>query len=78
MTAAFAGSVRVYKISTSGDVTIRTPTLGGTPLGLASGVERVVTFTIPAAAPHGSGNYVVEIDGDGEAAGAYTASLASP
>ena len=77
-TAAFAGSVRVYKISTSGDVTIRTPALGGTPLGLAVGVERVATFTIPPAAPHGSGTYIVEIDGDGEVAGAFSVSLTSP
>ena len=79
VTAAFAGSVRVYKISTSGDVTIRTAaTLGGTPLGLVAGSERVVAFTIPTAAPLGSGNYIVEVDGDGDAAGSYTLSLSSP
>ena len=79
VTAGFAGSVRIYKISTLGDVTIRTAaTLGGTPLGLAAGVERVATFTIPAAAPHSSGNYIVEIDGDGDAAGTYTTTFTTP
>ncbi|MEO5882689.1 MAG: hypothetical protein ABIQ06_09775 [Caldimonas sp.] len=79
VTAAFAGSVRVYKISTLGDATIRTAaTVGATPLGLAAGVERVVAFTIPVPAPHGSGPYVIEIDGDGDNAGAYSVSLTSP
>jgi hypothetical protein len=79
MTAAFAGSVRVYKVSTSGDVTIRTTAaVGGTPLSLAAGIERVVAFTVPTAAPHGSGIYIVEVDGDGDAAGAYVISLTSP
>jgi hypothetical protein len=81
VTAPFAGSVRIRKeAGAPGDFTLRTDTvnLGATPQPLAAGVERVVAFTIPAAAPHGSGNYVVEIDADGDGAGAYTVSLTTP
>jgi hypothetical protein len=84
VTAGFAGSVRVRKVPPNGDVTARADppfsdaNLGGTPLPLVAGVERTVTFTIPGDALHGSGTYIVEIDGDGEAAGSYSLSLSSP
>lgn len=81
ITAQFAGTVRVRReASVPGDFATRTDTinLGATPLALAAGVERLVSFTIPSAAPHGSGNYIVEIDGDADAGGAYSVSLASP
>ena len=82
--AAFAGSVRVRKVPPNGDVTARADppfsdaNLGGTPLGLSAGVERTVAFTIPNDASHGSGTYVVEIDGNGDEAGSYTLSVTSP
>jgi PKD repeat protein len=81
VTAGFAGSVRVRRAPPNGDLTVRTDppfssnNVGGTPLPLVSGVERVVTFTIPA---NSSGTYIVEIDGDLDASGSYSASLASP
>ena len=76
--------MRVRKVPPNGDVTARADppfsenNLGGTPLALAAGVERVVTFTIPGDSLHGSGTYIVEVDGDGDAAGSYTRDLASP
>ena len=72
LTAPFTGSVRIRKEAS--DFTLRTDTinLGSTPQPLAAGVERVVAFTIPAATPHGNGNYVVEIDADGDGDGAYS------
>jgi hypothetical protein len=81
VTAPFTGSVRIRKeASAPGDFTLRTDTinLGSTPQPLTAGVERVVAFTIPAAAPHGSGNYIVEIDADGDGAGGYSVSLTTP
>jgi len=84
VTAAFAGSVRLRKLTPNGDVTTRTDPpfssnkIAGTPLPLVPGVEKSVVFTVPNDAPHGSGTYIVEIDGDGDAAGSYSLSLASP
>jgi len=82
VTAAFAGSVRVRKMPPNGDHTVRSDstayTLAGTPLALAPAVERLLSFTIPASAELGSGNYVVEIDADGNASGAYSLSLTTP
>jgi len=84
VTAEFVGSVRVRKVPPNGDTTIRTDppfsvnNVGGTPLALAAGVERVVTFTIPSDAAHGSGTYIVEVDADLDGAGSYSLSLASP
>ena len=78
LTAPVTGSVRIRKEAR--DFTLRTDTinLGSTPQPLAAGVERVVAFTIPAATPHGNGNYVVEIDADGDGDGAYSVSLTTP
>ena len=76
VTAGFAGSVRVRKLPPNGDVTARADppfsdsNLGGTPLALAAGVERIVAFTIPGDSLHGSGTYVIEVDADGDATGA--------
>ena len=83
VTAPFAGSVRVRKLPPNGDPTVQTDppstnNVGGTPLALTPGVERVVAFTIPSDSAHGSGTYVIEVDADGDATGGYTASLASP
>ena len=82
VTAAFAGSVRVRKMPPNGDHTVRSDTsvytLAGTPLALSPAVERVLSFTIPASAELGTGNYIVEIDADGDASGAYSLSLATP
>jgi hypothetical protein len=63
-----------------GDFTTRTETinLGAKPLSLTASSERVVSFTIPTTAPYGSGNYIVEIDGDGDAAGTYIATFTTP
>jgi hypothetical protein len=81
---AFAGSVRVRKLALSGDPTQRLGSgsfednVGGTPLPLSAGVERVVTFTIPNNATFGTGTYIIEVDGTDDAAGAFTVSVASP
>ena len=84
VTAGFAGSVRVRKVPPNGDVTARADppfsesNLGGTPLALAAGVERSVTFTIPSDSLHGSGAYIIDVDGDGDAAGPYSVSATTP
>jgi hypothetical protein len=80
VTAAFNGTVRVRKLNANGDFTNRgfQADLGGTPLALANGVERVVSFTIPTAAPFGDGTYIIEIAGDAGATGGYTVRVASP
>jgi hypothetical protein len=81
VTAGFAGSVRVRPVPFNGDLYTRTDppfsdtNLGGTPLPLVSGVERVVPFTTSL---NGGGTYVVEIDADGDETGAYTIGLSSP
>jgi hypothetical protein len=62
-----------------GDWTSRSATLGGTPLALAVGVERVVNFTIPASGSNGgNGTYVIEVDGIEDAAGNVAVTLSSP
>ena len=82
--AAFAGDVRVRKLAANGDYTQRIgggsfeDNLGTTPLVLATGVERVVTFTIPDNATFGTGTYLIEVDGTEDASGAYTVSVTSP
>ena len=81
VTTGFAGSLRVRKVVPNGDVSARidppqnTGNVGGTPLPLVGGVERSVSFTIAAGA---GGNHVIEIDGDGDAAGNYTVQLSTP
>lgn len=82
--ANFAGTVHVHKLSATGDPTQREASggdvvnVGGTPLPLVSGVERVVTFTIPNTAQHGTGTYIVDVDATEEATGSYTVSVTSP
>jgi hypothetical protein len=84
VTAGFAGSIRVRKLPPNGDPTAQTDppfssnNVGGTPLGLSAGVERVVAFTIPSDSAHGSGTYVIEVDADGDATGSYSLTLSSP
>ena len=79
--AGFTGTVRVRKVVPNGDVTSRTDppfntgNVGTTPLQLAANVERVVSFTIAAGQ---GGNHVIEVDGDGDAAGNFTVSVTSP
>ncbi len=82
-TAAFAGAVRVRKLSPDGNWAARddvfgTFTIPGTPLSVAPAVQSVFAFTIPAAAPMGDGSYIVEIAADGNATGAYSVELSSP
>ena len=81
VTAAFNGVLRVRKLNPSGNFADRTGELlnvGGTPLALDAGVERSVAFTIPAAAPFGSGTYIVEVAGNANATGNYSAQVVSP
>ena len=79
VTAGFAGRVYIRRQSAFGDWSSRTATLGGTPLALTAGTERVVNFTIPPLSRgFGDGTYVIEVDTDGEATGQVTASLSSP
>lgn len=83
VTGAFAGEVRVHKLlgtdpSTRNDPPFGAGNLGGTPLALTANVERAVTFTIGAAAPFGTGTYVVDVDATDEATGAYSVIVTSP
>jgi hypothetical protein len=73
--AGFAGRVQVRKLGADG-----TPgaVIGPTSAALVAGTPRVVSFTIPSTASFGTGDYAIEIDADGEAAGAYSVGLASP
>jgi hypothetical protein len=73
--AAFAGRVQVRKVGADG---LASAAISSTSQALVAGTPRVLTFTIPSGAAFGSGLYAVEIDGDGEAAGAYSLSLSSP
>jgi PKD repeat protein len=81
VTAGFTGSLRVRKVVPNGDVTARidppanTGNVGATPVALTAGVERTVSFTIAAGQ---GGNHVIEVDGDGDAAGSYTVQLSTP
>jgi hypothetical protein len=81
VTAAFNGVLRVRKLNPSGNFADRTGevfNLGGTPLALDAGVQRSVAFTIPAAAPFGSGTYIVEIAGNANTTGNYSSQVVSP
>lgn len=73
--AGFAGRVRVRKLKADG---LEGATIGPTSQILVAGTPRVLGFTIPAGATLGSGDYVIEIDGEGAAAGAYSVGLTSP
>ena len=83
VTANFAGAVRVRKLVAPGFHSVRVDppavgNLGGSPLSLTANVERVVSFTISAGAPFGSGVYIVEVDADDDAAGTYSVSIGAP
>lgn len=84
VTAGFTGTLRVRRIAPNNNPTIRgdqplgTLGLSGFPTPLVSGVEKVATFTIPAAAPFGNGVYVIEVDADDTGTGSYTVNLSSP
>lgn len=80
VTPQFAGALRVRKLVQPEDWTSRTDvfTLPGMPAALAAGSPATVNFTIPADATFGSGSYVVELAGEGNATGAWTMQLASP
>ena len=46
--------------------------------GAGHGIERSVTFTILGDSLHGSSTYIIEVDGDGDAAGPYSVSATTP
>jgi PKD repeat protein len=82
-TAAFAGTVRIRKLSPDGNWAARDDFFGtfsipSTPISLAPAVQSVFGFTIPAAAPMGDGSYIVEVAADGSATGSYSIELSSP
>ena len=74
--AGFAGRMQVRKLGADG--VAGAAISGPSQAALVRDTPRVVSFTIPTAAPFGAGDYVIEIDGDGEAAGSYTVGLSSP
>lgn len=80
--AAFAGTVRVYRLAGSNHTSVGTNLLPGFPLTLAAGVLSTGSFTIPgtlsSGAVFGSGAYVIEVDAGGDATGGYTLALTSP
>jgi hypothetical protein len=79
VTAGFTGKVSVRKQALDGNWTSTTSALGNTPQSLAVGVERVVAFTIPSTGTFGgNGTYVIEIDGDADAAGEVSVALTAP
>jgi ribonuclease PH len=73
--AGFAGRVQVSKLDANG---VPNALITTASQALVAGTPRVMTFSIPATAGLGSGDYVIEIDADGDAAGAYTIGLTSP
>ena len=77
--AAFAGTVRVKKLF-SADFAGRffLYVVPGFPAALVGGVEKVVTFTIPTDQFSGDGTYIVEVDADDVATGAYSVGITSP
>jgi len=82
-TPAFAGQVRVRKLSPDGNWSARddvfgTFTIPGSPVAVSAGVQSVFSFTIPTAAPFGDGTYIVEVAADGSGTGAYSLTLSSP
>jgi hypothetical protein len=81
--AGFAGTVRVYKLAPNGNHTsVGSNLLPGFPQALVANQARVASFTIPGTLPSGavfgSGIYLVEVDAQGDATGAYTVQLATP
>ena len=73
--AGFAGRVQVRKLDADG---VPNALITTASQALVAGTPRVLTFSIPATGGLGSGDYVIEIDADGDAAGAYTIGLTSP
>ncbi len=71
--AGFAGRVQVRKLDANGVPNALITTASQT---LVAGTPRVMTFSIPTLL--GSGDYVIEIDANGDAAGAYTVGLTAP
>lgn len=71
--AAFAGRLQVRKLDANG---VPNALITTASQALVAGTPRVMTFSIPTSL--GSGDYVVEIDADGDAAGAYTVGLTAP
>jgi hypothetical protein len=80
VTSTFGGTLRVRKQNANGDFTDRgfNTDVTGSPAVLASGVEKSLTFTIPATAPFGSGTYIIEIVADGAVTGDYSVQVTSP
>lgn len=82
VTAAFNGVLRVKKLTTDGNYTYSSnlsPFLvPGFPTTFASGIEKVVAFTIPADATFGNGTYIVDIDADADATGDYSVQVTTP
>jgi hypothetical protein len=75
VTAGFAGRVQVRKLDANG---VAAAVITGTSQALVADTPRSVSFTVPTGSAFGSGDYAIEIDGDGTAAGAYTVGLGSP
>jgi hypothetical protein len=80
VTPAFDGVLYVRKLPPNGDPTQRSSftTIAGFPTSMSSGVEKVVSFTVPADAIYGDGTYVVEIAAAGAATGAYGVRVDTP
>jgi hypothetical protein len=78
VTAAFAGTLRVRKLNANGDFTDRGFNIDviDPTTALASGVEKSVSFAIPAQL--GTGTYIVEVVADGEGTGDYSVQITSP
>lgn len=83
--AGFNGTLRVRRLQSDGDFTVRSDApfgvfgLTGFPVVITpSATEQASTFTIPAAAPFGDGVYVVEVDADESGTGTYTVRMTTP
>lgn len=78
----FAGTLRVHKLAPNGNWSARSDPPFGTlnvigPTAMAAGGQLSVDFTVNAAAPFGAGSYVVEIDADEDASGAFHVEITS-
>jgi len=80
VTAAFNGILRVKKQLPNGDYVSQslTFTVPGFPTPMVNGVEKAVSFTIPADAIFGNGTYVVDVDADDAFTGAYSVQMTTP
>jgi len=70
VTAAFAGRMQVRKLDANG---VPGAVIAPATQTLVAGAPRAVSFTIPTSL--GTGDYAIEVGGNGQAAGAYTVSL---